>query len=361
MLGCDDTAKSEFLNKRKVKGALAGPGQSQSNLWFVKPEQLAHFGPAAATGAVWVNDEVKADAPSDPFLFAGFRQRSLHLAHDSDAPVTFILETNSGKGSGWKRLRDITVRAHGYEWVTFSPDESGAWIRVRTDRDAAKATADFHYTNAAARTAQAAPIFDGVVAADAMDYSGGILLTRGDNKRTLDFGAAMVRAGKVAEEAHYELTTDAKLIRAKDDPKAFDVLKHNAAVPRGVIATDAASILVIDDAGRRWRLPKGDPVLEKDAALPLRVCREVGHQRDLFQAGGTFYELPAENAGGFIKMRPVTTHGRRITDYCSYRGLLVLAGVSPDAKGEHIVRSDDGKAALWLGAVTISELRQTAR
>ena len=44
--GCDDTAKSEFLNKRKVKGELAGAGQSQSNLWFVEPEQLDQLGPA---------------------------------------------------------------------------------------------------------------------------------------------------------------------------------------------------------------------------------------------------------------------------------------------------------------------------
>lgn len=350
VLGCDDTAKSEFLNKRKVKGELAGPGQSQSNLWFVKPEQLAHFGPAAATGAVWVSEEVKADAPSDPFLFAGFRQRSVHLAHDTDAPVTFILETNSGSGSGWKRLRDITVAARGYQWVTFSPDESGAWIRVRTDRDAVKATADFHYANTDARTAQAAPIFDGIAAADAQDYSGGVIRTRGDGKKTLAFAANTVRGGKLAEEGYYELDAAAQLRRV-EDKGAHDFTKKSAAVPRGVIATDAASILVIDDAGRRWRLPKGDAALEKEAALPLRVCREVCTERDLFQAGGTFYELPAENAGGFIKMRPVTTHGRRITDYCSYRGLLVLTGLSPDAKGEHIVRSDDGKAALWLGAV----------
>ncbi len=348
VLGCDDTAKSEFLNKRKVKGALAGPGQSQSNLWFVKPEQLAHFGPAAATGAVWVGDAVKAGEASDPFLFSGFARRGLHLAHDADSAVTFTFETNNGRGD-WKKLREVTLPAHGYQWLTFAAEDAGAWIRLRTDRDAT-ATADLHFSNADARGI-AAPIFDGIAAADAKDYSGGILLTRGDNKRTLHFGASVVRDGKLAEEAHYELTADAKLIRAKDDPKAFDVLKHNAAVPRGVISADAASVLVIDDAGRRWRLPKGDGAFGTEGALPLRVCREVCTERDLFQAHGTFYELPAENAGGFIKMRPVATHNRRITDYCSYRGLLVLAGLTPEAKGEHIVRSEDGKAALWLGAV----------
>jgi hypothetical protein len=39
VFGCDDTAKSEFLNKRKAKGEIAAP-QSQSNLWFVEPATI---------------------------------------------------------------------------------------------------------------------------------------------------------------------------------------------------------------------------------------------------------------------------------------------------------------------------------
>ncbi|MBI5385005.1 MAG: hypothetical protein HZA90_10005, partial [Verrucomicrobia bacterium] len=92
VLGCDDTAKSEFLNKRKLKGNLPGPGQSQSNLRFLKPEELDQLGPALGRGAVWLDDAVKAGVPSEPFLFAGFDRRSLHLAHDSSEPVKFALE-----------------------------------------------------------------------------------------------------------------------------------------------------------------------------------------------------------------------------------------------------------------------------
>ena len=80
--------------------------------------------------------------------------------------------------------------------------------------------------------------------------------------------------------------------------------------------------------------------------------REVCTERDLLQVHGTFYELPATNAGGFAKIRPITTHDRRITDYCSWRGLLVLSGLNADAPAdEHVIRSDDGKCALWLGCV----------
>ena len=41
---------------------------------------------------------------------------------------------------------------------------------------------------------------------------------------------------------------------------------------------------------------------------------------------GTFYMLPRTNSGGVAGMKPICTHGKRISDFCSWRGLLVLAG-----------------------------------
>ena len=54
VLACDVTAKSEFLNTRRAKGKIAGPGQSQSNIRFIDPTQLDEFGPAIGRGAVWL-------------------------------------------------------------------------------------------------------------------------------------------------------------------------------------------------------------------------------------------------------------------------------------------------------------------
>jgi hypothetical protein len=62
----------------------------------------------------------------------------------------------------------------------------------------------------------------------------------------------------------------------------------------------------------------------------LRADREVVTEGDLFQPHGTFFELPSEMTGGFAKIRPVATHGRRITDFCSWRGMLVLAGIATE-------------------------------
>jgi hypothetical protein len=47
VFGCDDSAKSEFLNKRKVKGGIDSVGQSQSNLWFTSPDTPGQTRPRA--------------------------------------------------------------------------------------------------------------------------------------------------------------------------------------------------------------------------------------------------------------------------------------------------------------------------
>jgi hypothetical protein len=48
----------------------------------------------------------------------------------------------------------------------------------------------------------------------------------------------------------------------------------------------------------------------------------------------------------------VCTHGKRITDFCSWRGLLVMAGIRADAKPDgHTFVSEDGQAGLWCGDI----------
>ncbi len=319
VFGCDDSAKSEFLNKRKAKGNLAAPGQSQSNLWFLDPSQLDRLGTPLGRGAVWLDEPVKADTPSEPFLFAGFDRRGAHLT--ANAPVTFTFEVDRRGDGQWTKLRDVTV--DGYTWIEFPPEETGAWVRVRASRDCAKATVFFQYSNVPAeRSTPAAeqPTTDGLVRC------------RGENKRTLGFATAT---------GYYELDGELKLKRV-DDPQAEDALKKAVAIPKDVLSADAASILYVDEDGNRWRLPKGE-------IGDGRVCREVCTERDLFQAGGTFYELPANNAGGFAKIRPIATHHQHVKDYCSYRGMLVMTGIR--GEGKHIIRSDDGKVSLWCGVV----------
>jgi hypothetical protein len=350
VLGCDDTAKSEFLNKRKVKGHIGAPGQSQSNLWFINNSDLDTFGGVIGRGAVWFAEEVKAETFSDPYLFNGYANRGLHLAHSSDDAVTFTLEVDAdGKGE-WKVLREINVAAKGYAWVEFTAAEKGQWIRVKSNKDLKRATAFFQYATPRERPAGNDAIFAGLATAGAKSVTGGTLITRGEQKRTLLVNATQATDGKVEELGTYELDAQLNLKRI-DDAKATEHVAKNAAIPVGVISYEEQSVLVVDDKQRRWRLPLGDAG-HTSPALPSRVCREVATERDLFHAHGTFYELPAENAGGFAKIRPAASHKAAINDYCSYRGMLVISGIAPGAAaGEHIVRSDDGKAAVWCGAI----------
>ena len=162
----------------------------------------------------------------------------------------------------------------------------------------------------------------------------------------------MKTAGATAEDVgYYELDAAMQLNRV-EDAETHAWLKQNAAIPQGILSVDAASVIYVDDAGRRWRLPKGDTAFDELTGIGLlRMDREVVTERDLFQCHGTFYELPAENAGGFAKIRPIATHNRRIMDYCSYRGLLVLTGICGGEGNRHIIRAADGKAAVWVGAV----------
>jgi len=111
-----------------------------------------------------------------------------------------------------------------------------------------------------------------------------------------------------------------------------------------------------DDFNRVYELAvfAGKPKVDRPNASSnlhnVRVCREVATERDLFNFGGTFYELPARNAQGFAKIRPIATHNLRIHDYASHFGLLFLTGLS-GKEGERIIKSADGKPALWTGVI----------
>jgi hypothetical protein len=352
VFGCDDAAKNEFSNRRKAKGALAGPGQSQSNLWFVDPSALDDFGIPLGRGAVWLDEPVRAKSPSEPMLFDGFARRSVHLAHTAAQSVAFRFEVDRRGNGRWTPLREVVVPAGGAHWIAFGTSERGAWVRVRADRDCPKATALFCFSNADRRGTRADRRFQGLAEASDTTASGGLLHARGGDARTLSFAAMRAQPGVTQEAGLYELDGELKLRRTVDLPRTA-WLRQNAAIPRGVLTVDTASVLFVDDAGKRWRLPKGDAAFDQWSPLSdARVDREVCTERDLFNAHGTFYELPAETAGGFARIRPVATHNRRIHDYCSYRGLLVMSGISGAAPpSTHIIRSDDGQAALWVGAL----------
>ena len=98
-------------------------------------------------------------------------------------------------------------------------------------------------------------------------------------------------------------------------------------------------IEVADDAGRVFRFPNvnGDETV---------ICREVVTERDLLYVGGVFYEVPAENAGGFACLRPIALADEPVRTIVVDRGLIVVNGHSMVL--DSLWRNGTASTAYWL-------------
>jgi hypothetical protein len=351
VFGCDDAANREFLNTRKHKGNIEGPGQSNSNLWFTTPEMPGQLGPNTASGSVWLNENVNAGQYSEPFLFAGWPERVAWIHNHGGNMARFTFEVDKNGDNIFSTLKTVEVAPGSSVMVNFAETEAGEWIKVKVN-SSTKATVSFTYSDADERSTMPSKKFEGIADVSKTNVIGGLLYGLGNDRRALGISAVSFKNGVASDAGYYELDKDLNLV-AKADTEIHSFIKEKFAIPKNLIEFDESSVLVIDDKGRRWRLPFGNDAYKSltDAAQ-LRICREVATERDLFSCAGTFYELPAENADGFAKIRPVSSHNFRIHDYASYRGMIVITGLDKDVKpGGHIAVSDDGKAAVWLGTI----------
>ena len=347
VFGCDDSAHNEFLNKRKAKGGIEGPGQSNSNLWFTPMDKPDQLGPTGASGYVWLNETIQANTASEPFLFAGWDTRSAWIKNAGPQPVVFCFEIDVEGDNNWSELKKVDLAPGESKLIGFSPAEQGEWVRVYTDRTTPTSVAFVYGTNDLRGAPDA--IFDGIAAIESKSSVGGLLYGSGDNHRTLGL-LANTESGEVG---YYEVDDQLNIV-AKDDAEAASFIREKFAIPKQAVDIEKGSVLIVDNAGRRWRLPLGDDrYTEATRQATLRICREVATERDLFNCHGTFYELPAENADGYAKIRPIASHNLKINDYASYRGLLVITGIDPSKrdKNPHIFVSNDQKAAVWAGVI----------
>lgn len=351
VFGCDDSAHNEFLNKRKQKGEIEGAGQSNSNLWFTDLEKPDQLGPTTASGSIWLNDVIKPNETSDPMLFAGWKNRSVWIKNHGNDPVDFTFEVDENGTNNWEELTTISLEVDEVKNIEFLENERGEWIRVKTNAPTI-ATANFNYSDKDNRSISSSKIFDQITGINETTSMGGLMYGLNNNRRTLGISAVRFEDDLEIPVGYYELNENLELL-PKNDPNTNSFIKDKFAIPKSVIEIGESSVLIIDDNNRRWRLPLGDKRYNTltDRAQ-LRIAREVATERDLFNASGTFYELPAENADGFAKIRPIASHDFRIHDFASYRGMLVITGIDINTKAEeHIIRSKDGKAAVWVGTI----------
>lgn len=353
VLGCDDSAKNEFLNTRPSKAKHAAPLRSNSNLWFVKPEQLSKLGPALGSGGVWLEEDVKAGDVSDPYLIAGYEKRMIHLAHRGTKPVTFILEMDQEGNNNWATIKTITVPPNGYRAYIFTQKQAGPWLRITTEQDVTQATAWLHFANHDDRSMTPDEMFTGLATTEMDQELGGVMRSLGGDDVPLGL---IVQNRDNTDRPFYLLNKQLELVRSEDKQRRGATWKAAAPNPDSIpLKIEAHSVLIQED-GKRFRLPlnpnRADDKPFGEAIGFARRVREVATERDMVNVGGTFYELPARNAGGFSHIRPIASHPLRLHDFCSWRGLILLTGVdAEDAESDRIIRSADGKAAVWAGVI----------
>ena len=351
VLGCDDTAANEFLNKRKAKGGLAGPAQSNSNLWFVDPKDLDSFGPAIGRGAVWQREDVKKGAVSDPYLLAGYDMRTLYVS--SETPFAFDVEVDERGDGSWRRAeRGGATSAAGHQAAVVPLEsEKGEWVRLVAKCDAKDVTAFFNYANRDRRGAAPDSVFAGIGGLTTQMGDLQALVMSGDGDE--DLKLRLLDTTCNGDGGYYEMGADLKLrkVAGADSKAAADMRAKCRFAAEGVFG-EKSSVLIVDDSGSRWRLPWCGWSSEGPITAHGRVCREICTERDMLNVGGTFYELPAENAGGYAKMRPIATHANPgICDYCTWRGLLVMTGLMRFGRPESARIVTDSTAGVWLGVV----------
>ncbi len=314
--------------------------RAQSNFWFGQLSDLQDWGAPSGHGAVWMNEAVTAGQTSEPFLINGFSQRTLHLRNGAASAVSVEIQTSSGNGT-WTAANSVDVPANSYTHQILN-SLPGEWVRLVTGSANTSLTAFFHMANAYPHAPVASVGTDRFAAlADIRDNTGhsdGIIRAMAGEELDLEF----------ASDNGYHRIGANMLLADTNNPTAETSLRTSGALTKE-FGNDAASAWILA-GGVRYRVPMLDPLYNSPFLSGwARGEREVVTERKLFNLHGTFYEVPRDNSGGKRRMRAIATHGKRITDFASWRGLLVLTGVLDDAPASSsLVRSPSG-AALWLG------------
>jgi hypothetical protein len=125
---------------------------------------------------------------------------------------------------------------------------------------------------------------------------------------------------------------------------------------RGIYAVGqdrASALLYVYLPNTDWkvyRLPRGTHTQDHAWTTEWPRIREVESERWLMDASGIFYELPAMTYGDALwGIVPICRHLRIIGDYCSWNGLLVMAGDQTTPIFDSNPFVGQPQANLWFG------------
>ena len=150
-------------------------------------------------------------------------------------------------------------------------------------------------------------------------------------------------ARKDGTSVRYELIEDGDWVRVKclEDVKGAVARFDYGPAKYGIPSLDVKCpyLEVTDDNGRKWKFPN----VNGDANV---ICREIATERDLLYVGGVWYEVPAENAGGFAALRPIALADEPVKSLYGERGLMYLNGKAMAI--DDLWKNGTAPAAYWL-------------
>jgi hypothetical protein len=120
------------------------------------------------------------------------------------------------------------------------------------------------------------------------------------------------------------------------------------------VGQDRASALLklyLPETGwQNYRLPKATHTQDHAWTTEWPRLREIESERWMLNASGMFYELPAMTYTNRLwGVRPVCSHLRIIADYCSWNGLLVMAGDQTTPINDSNAYVGQPLSNLWFG------------
>jgi hypothetical protein len=258
--------------------------------------------------------------------------------------VKFLVQIDRQGDGSWTDLESVIVPSDSYVPHYFPEQMEAVWMRLKTDRDCV-ATAFLH------QTASSFP--DGESDASQALFGGLAGVTDDAAIGALVYAAKRNRNLRVIthDDRFFDFSKDEFEFRSETSDEELKQLLH----VEPEFQVDEASVLITSQ-GQRFRLPKGHAAFDRPFASGWpRALREVESERLLANLHGTFYEVPLITNGAppaWNRMRPVSSHAKQITDYCSWNGLLVLAGIRPNVVDDpHVFFDPQQRVGLWFGGV----------
>ncbi len=101
---------------------------------------------------------------------------------------------------------------------------------------------------------------------------------------------------------------------------------------------------------KRYRLPKASHSFDHAWQTEWTRIREVETERFLMDLHGMFYELqPVAFQDAIWGVNPICVHLRIIPDFCSFRGLFVMAGNQNTPNNDNNPLGGQPQSGIWLG------------